>query len=815
MTRRPVFAAVLALFFLSGACGLVYEVIWVRMLALVFGTTTFALSALLTSFMAGLGLGSLVSGRYLAGTRRPLALFGALECGIGASALALPWLFPLAERGFIAATAGLGLGFYGESLMKLGLSLALLVPPTTLMGASLPLLAQHAVARLGHLGIRVGSLYALNTLGAVAGCFAAGFFLIPAWGIRATTLAAAALNFAVGIAALALAAASRPRLPAGQGVAQPPHLGDSLYSERARRWAVVAFACSGFAALGLEVIWTRLLTLVLVGFTYSFSTMLTLFLMGIALGSLVFGRVADRTRDPLAILGLVQTGAGVSALATAPLFLEAQAAAHLGGLMLGGEWADHALAKFAVAAALLLPTTFLFGASFPLVSRLAAPGRKGLGHTVGQLYAANVAGSIAGAFVTGYVLIPLFGSHRSLLGLALGVALVGAGLLRASRVSALACKRLTLAGGILATLAIVLGPADVSRSIHQRWLTPGERMGFYEEGASATVMVAEYTNAEELEERRILVSGSSASNSTFYGLSVNRIQGCLPFLFKRMPRKVLAICFGTGITFGTASQFEIERIDGVDISPEVFAAAPRFAAENYDVARNPRVRLIVDDGRNFLLKNSARYDAITMEPMPPALAGVVNLYTREFYALCRQRLAPGGVMSQWVPLYFLGPDDVRMLYRTFAESFPYALAFSYNFDTFLVGSERPLDLSGERFCRRLVSERLARDLATIGLDGPQGMLGTFLMGREAMLRFAASAPLLTDDWPLVEFTGPKTIDTSSMAGNYLTLTRFAEPASRYLSAEGGPEAERLREALDTIFRDQEIRWGMARGESVE
>jgi spermidine synthase len=313
--------------------------------------------------------------------------------------------------------------------------------------------------------------------------------------------------------------------------------------------------------------------------------------------------------------------------------------------------------------------------------------------------------------------------------------------------------------------------------------------------------------------KRILVNGSSASNSNFYGQSVNRIQGCLPFIFDRKPRKVLAVCFGTGITFGTLSQFDVERIDAVDISPEVIEAAPSFKQANYDVIHHPRTRIHIDDGRNFLLKSSERYDVITMEPMPPALAGVVDLYTQDFYQLCRQHLTPGGVMSQWVPLYHLGLDDVKMLYRTFAESFPYALVFHYNFDTFLVGSDRPLFLSAENFEKRLQSEPLVRDLELLSLSGVKRMLATFLMGRDAMLRFAADVPVLRDDLPYVEFTAPKKASILETPRNYLAVTAFAQAASSYL-ANSSLDA-RLRAELDEVYATNRLRWDRARARKEE
>jgi spermidine synthase len=797
--RSRTYPLLLGLFFLSGACGLVYQVVWLRTLSLVFGTTTFAVSAVISSFMAGLGLGSYLSGRYLAGRGRALRLFGAMEIGVGLYALLLPWLLAVVEQSFTRAVGGLGLSVYGESLLKLGLSFAILLPPTSLMGATLPLLAEHTVERFGHLGTRVGRLYALNTLGAAVGCFLAGFAAMPALGIRGTTWAAAALNFTVGTLAFVLGRSGPPARAAAEvrpEEAAPP----ALYKHETLRWAVVAFAVSGFAGLGLEVVWTRLITLIFTGTTYAFTTMLAVFLVGIAAGSLAFGRVADRSPDPLRLFGMLEIAIGVSVLALAPLFTRGPAwVAHLTAA-LGGGWLAEATAKFTVGAALLLLPTFLFGTTFPVVSRVAARSLAGLGATIGRLYAANVAGGIAGGVAAGFVLVPLLGTDQTLRTLCGALLMLGLLLVAASP---LASARSTIAAAVLgltgAGLAVASARSDVSQAIHRVWLQPGERVTFYREGAEATVWVAESPTA-----KRILVNGSQATGTSRAAVSINRLQGVLPFLFERMPRRVLAICFGSGTTFGTVSEFPQARVDGVEIAPQVIEAAGRFRRENYDVLRNPRFRLHLDDGRNFLLKSRDRYDVITMEPMHPAKTGVVNFYTTDFYALCRARLEPGGVLSQWVPLYNLQPSDVRMLYQSFADSFPYVLVFLYSHDTFLVGSDRPLDLSAGRFVGRMPSARLQKDLASLALDTPAHMLATFLMGREAVVRFAGEAPAVSDDRPLVEFTGPKSLNgPDTISVNFKALIPYAEPATRYLSAEPGGADSRLREELESLFADRD------------
>ena len=795
------FLLVLALFFLSGASGLVYQIIWVRLLSRIFGTTTFAVSALLAAFMAGLGLGAFLASRYLENVRHPLRWFGLFEIGVGLYALLLNAILPAGEPIFLEVLSELGLALYGESLAKVVLSFLVLLPPTTLMGASLPLLVKQSVRSLLTVGLHTGTLYAINTLGAAAGCFAAGFYMIPLWGMEATTRIAATVNGFVGLSAIALSFLLG--LPGAE-----PSSGEPSSSQMTPRlrWAVAAFTISGFAALGLEVVWTRLLTLEFKGYSYSFTAMLTVFLIGIALGSLTFARRADRSRDPEALLGFLQIAIGVTVIVFTAVLLLAGDARPLLFYAFGYGFTGHTLAKFLTALAVLGAPTFLFGGQFPVVSRLATDEARTAGRRVGLLYAMNVVGSILGALVAGFALIPLAGTGpglRLLAGsmVAMGVALIA----RRSRLPAKS-RRTVVVGATLATaVSVVLTPADVSLELHRQWLGDNEVIQHYEEGESATVMVAGLPTGSG--GKRILVNGSSASNSSSYGLSVNRVQGSIPFLFERMPKKVLAICFGTGITFGTLSQFDIEKMDGVDISPEVIRAAGEFREENYDVVSDARVRIHIDDGRNFLLKSGERYDVITMEPMPPALAGVSDMYTSEFYDLCKEHLSSGGIVSQWVPLYFLTLDDIKMLYRTFAGAFPYVMVFHYNFDTFLVGSERPLRLSPAAFERRLASEELARDLAAIDLLAPEDLFGAYLMGRDAVLELAGDAPIVTDDLPIVEFTAPKAVDVSTTATNYLAVTEHAEPVAPLLN---GIVSDEVRAALARRFEHQKRLWKAAR-----
>lgn len=804
------FVALLALFFVSGACGLSYQVLWMRLMSRVFGTTTFAVSVLLASFMAGLGLGSYLAGRLLSRRRDLLRLFAVAELGVGIYAAVLPGFLPLLERLLLETVGFFGVGSVAESGLKLLLGLAVLLTPTTLMGLTLPLLAQHAVLTVGQVGFRVGTLYAVNTLGATAGCFVSGFFLVPELGVTGTTRLAVTGNFIVAALALALSIRAPERTAGGASTETDPGPAQGrLYPEGCFKWVAIAFAASGFAGLALEVVWTRLLTLVFESNTYSFTTMLTTFLTGIGSGSLVAAWLTDRARDPLKLLGVVEIGIGLSSLGIASLFVRSPDWVRVSGLLLGGTWEDFALAKFLVAFALLLVPTFLFGASFPLAAKVATRSVSGLGETVGYLYSANTVGGIFGSFLAGWVLLPALGTDGTLRLLSSGLVLVGLVLVLLNPLVSRGF-RFAVAAACVGAFVVAAGRvSDPSRRLHERTLRSAEAVVFYREGPTATVMVAAHAaDSIESQARRLTINLYTASDSSPVAARKARVQGVIPFLFEKAPQSIVNLTMGSGISCGTLGRFTAEDVDCIDISPEVIEAVRYFNKANYDLTANRRVRVHLDDGRHFLLKRRSRYDSITMEPMPPGLSGMAYFYTADFYALSRTRLTPGGIIAQWVPLYLLGVDDVKLLYRTFARSWPYTMLFNIDFDTYMVGSDRPLRLLAEGLSKRAESPVVQSRLREARLLEARELLAMFLLSRDAMLEYAGPGPLMSDDIPYVEFSGPRA-KASETSLNLLQVTRFAEPVTRYLELSGS-EGEALRAVLDADFALKVEAWRMAR-----
>src|SRR5262245_32909070 len=403
----------LGLFFVSGASALIYEVVWSRDLTNVFGGSAFAIATVLAAFMAGLALGSTVFGKAIDRRGRPLAVYGVLEAGIGLWAIILPTLFHVLDHVYGGLYRSLNPGFYALSLVRFALCFLVLLVPTTLMGGTLPVLGKFLLQNRETIGQRAGLLYGVNTLGAVLGTAVGGFFLLPTLGLRNSTLLAVAINLAV--AALAILSSLRfPRLgqePTAAPVTTPRPVETSRNLDRA---VLLVYAASGFAALAYEVAWTKTLAMILGSTNYAFTSMLTTFLLGLSLGSFVFGRIADRSRRPETVLAVVQLGIPVLALATIPILAALPQLFVNGFQKLQGSWSALELYRMALAGLTMFLPTILMGATFPLVTRLYV-GRKDTGNRLGRLYAANTLGAILGSFLTGFLLLPWIGRQNSIL----------------------------------------------------------------------------------------------------------------------------------------------------------------------------------------------------------------------------------------------------------------------------------------------------------------------------------------------------------------------------------------------------------------
>jgi len=786
-------------FFVSGGSGLLYQVVWTRRLVLLFGATSYAVSTVLAIFFLGLAIGSWLGGRLADRSERALFLYGVFEILIAGWAVLFLFTIGHAETFAVGMLrevaqwrpAGIGIRAVLATLM--------LIVPVSLMGATLPLLARFAAASGGRAGWRVGVLYGWNTLGAVTGCAATGYYLLPNFGYSGATWIGAAGNFTVGLLAIGLAknVSRQPRVEPVPAQDEGPN--------RTRTIVIGAFAVSGFCALALEVFWTRLLAVIFVGTTYAFTTMLVAILCGIGIGSLVAAPIADRLRNPVLVLGLLQALIGAACLWTLSLFAELPAT--LVEWHSDSGWAWEGIMRATVIASfmtLFLPT-FLFGAAFPIVVRSVTHESSSIGGSVGRAYAANTVGGVFGAIAAGYILLPTVGTQNGIV--FASALLVGSGIMLILAAPSAHLVRKLVAATIAVSFTIAgftAAPSDVSRAVNHAHIPVHHEVLMDHEGIEGTIVVSGPTSDTGHYDRILWINAIQATQSIEKGVKMNRFQGVLPMLFDREPETALFMCFGSGVTAGTLAQTSLKRIDAVEIAPDVLKAAPLFSELNYDVVENPKMKFIIDDGRNYLLTSREQYDLITFEPMPLALAGVSTFYTEEYYQLCRNRLAPRGLVSQWVPMHALHPDIVQSLVATFAVSFPEYCAWFVNADLFLIGSDEPLAISYSHAQTVLDDPVLGPALREVGILDVTELIASFVMGREAVRAFGGNAPPMSDDRPWAEFEAPKWIYGRTVQDTIALLRERHESPLTLLDTDDLPK-DKAYEARARIQRRFEAR----------
>jgi len=617
---------VVLVFFVSGAAGLVYQVLWTRQLALIFGVTTYAVATVLATFMGGLALGSYLFGARSDRYRNPLVAYGILEIGIGLYALVMPWLFAALREPSIYLH-GLETSREVIALARVVLTAGVLAVPTTLMGGTFPILTRFIVTAPGQVGRGAGLLYFINTAGAIFGCLFAGFWALENLGLRGTGNLAAMLNFAVGIAALGLARMARPTdvvapQPAAEAVVE-----DARGPLPPVSLVLACAAVSGFTSIAYEVLWSRALLRYLYNSTYAFTTMLATFLAGIAVGSALYVAVLRRIGRPVWVLATLQLLVGIGFAVSAVLFahMPAISAAIRGGdtvVSFGDSLRMMFLHSFLI---LFVPTIFL-GAAFPLATDLCARGLARLGRTIGRVYAVNTFGAILGSLACAFVLIPGLGMQGTLTLLILVNGASAMALGWASRAPAGRRVAGTAAFGVAMGIAVAVLPADLFR---RTFVRPPQQVVYYREGATDTVGVV-----EGYEQRHIQYEDLRGTAGTL-SFRWNYFFGHFPMLIHPgIPRHVLHICFGVGNSLSAIVRHpELERVDNVELSPHVVDAADYFWT-NDGVIHHPKVRTIIDDGRNYVMATDEQYDLIAMEPPETFTAGVIHLYTREFYRTC-------------------------------------------------------------------------------------------------------------------------------------------------------------------------------------
>jgi spermidine synthase len=775
---------VLFVYFLSGACGLVYEVVWMRRLSLTFGITVFATSTVLAVFMAGLALGSWLVGRRIDRSPNPMRVYARLEIGIGLYALAVPAIFSALEPAYVMAANLLEGHFLLFNLVRGLLAFTALLLPTTLMGGTVPAVGRYLVERTGGVGWNVGLLYALNTFGAVLGCVAAGFWLVPSLGMRQTNLIAAGTNIAIGVGLLAARVGEHS---AATGARTPGEGGETV-SSRVVLLAGLVFALSGFSALAYEVVWTRVLVVHVHNTTYAFSVMLAVFLAGLAIGDTLLVPIYDRLRRPLVWLGTVEVLIGLSVVVAAAAYVPLHEER-----VVVDSWQNALGLMIWRAGFVLLPGALLFGMTFPLTARVVCLEEGRVGRALGMTYAANTVGAIGGSLAGGFLLIPLLGLQKTLVLLsALNIGLGALCWVAATR----GAVRVALVAVALALL-IVPSRRIPARMFFEALETRTLKLIYYREGVTDTTGVWEFRTGSK---QRIVTYGDMRGTAGTNTDVRNRIQAHLAHLLHPNPRRSLQICFGVGNTLAAAALHpEVEQLDCVELSPHVRQTASYFWT-NANVLADPKVRLIIDDGRNFLLRNREPYDVITLEPPDIYTAGVVNLYTEEFYRLAERSLADDGLLCQWLPVGEMSESDMRMLVQAFVHVFPQTSLWEEgrNGPLLLVGTKVPMRIDVPVLARRMNDPHVQADLARIGMAGPADLFQWFIVGPEGTRRWLGDSPAVTDDRTVVDFTTPKRLQSGFGFGYFRLQGAERNAFSRHMG-ELQALYGRLREPIGSLL----------------
>ncbi len=796
------FPLVFVLFMVSGCAALIYEIVWFQMLQLVLGSSAISIGVLLGTFMGGMCLGSLGLSRFVPQSRHPLRVYATLELAIGVSGILMLAAMPLVE-GIYASVAGHGV----RSLLFRGLFAALcLLPPTTMMGATLPAVARWV--KTTPRGVSwLGYFYAGNTTGAVFGCLAAGFYLLRVYNVKAATFLAVALNVVGAAGALALAR-RRPHTLVRAGDEAPAST--SATSPTAAWVVYLAIGLSGVSALGAEVIWTRLFALLLGATTYTFSIILAVFLIGIGLGSSAASFVLPRSANPLRALGIVQllligaiAWAHWNVAAALPYWpVNPQLATGPGYQfqidLVRGLWA-------------ILPAACLWGASFPLALSAVATASDDGSRVVGRLYAANTVGAIVGALAMSLFVITAVGSQngeRILIVLAAAAALValvpfgragGRFPLRATDVLLvlIVVEAASLAARNVAPVpALLVGHGRLSAlEVHNK-----ETVLYVGEGMNSSPVITRDPNG--------IVSyhnaGKVQASSQPQDMRLQRMLGHLTTFIPENPRRVLVIACGAGVTAGAASiDPRVERETIAEIEPLVpQAAAKYFGDYNFNVVKNPKVHVEIDDARHFLNTTKEKFDAITSDPFDPWVKGAANLYTTEFWEMAKAHLNPGGVVTVFVQLYLSGLAASKSEVATFFQVFPNATIWGnpirgVGYDTVLMGraESTPIDVDRiQALLERPEFEPVARSLRQIGFNSAIDLLSTYAGRKPELNPWLADAEINRDDNLRLQFLAGFDLNLDQREQTYRELLSYRQyPADLFAGSPASLNA--LREAI--------------------
>ena len=762
-----------SLFLLSGISGLIYQIIWTRMLVLVFGNTMLATSTVLSAFMGGLAAGSYVLGRYIDRRPRPLIrVYAVLEAGIGISGLLFPLVLQAATPIYVSLYSVVEGNIILLNLLRFAVCFAIIFVPTFLMGGTLPVLIKRFSTANSSIGHETGFLYGLNTVGAVLGTIACGYFLLRLLGMHNTTLVAVTINLMVAIAAWMLGWLKMEARPDSAAEPKAPVLDSAapIYRAAETRMVLIGIGLSGFCALAYEVFWTRMLNLFLHNNIYSFTAILGTFLVGIAVGSLIYARFLSKSHHQVRLFVWLQIGIGLISYATPLIFRILHAS-------LFNNFSEAlTIAKTAV---IMIGPTIMMGIAVPMAIQICQRGASREGTSVGSVYAVNTIGAILGAFVAGFVLLPTLGLH-------LGVIIVAslnivAGFLPLF-VMVRASRRAVWAGVLAITAAamFLLAPSDLFRGLYQD-AHPDAEIVYYKEGRVANAVVYDFS---KLGYKDFHLNAVNEASSRLWHVQLFKLLGLLPTVVHKHPTDALMVAFGAGMSAGACAR-NVTSLDCVDLNPDIQGIAAAYTRENLDVIHQANFHQVVNDGRNALMLSPRKYSLIISDATNPKMLDSWTLYSQEFYQLVKDRLEPDGVFCQWALIPLPG-DAIKVILNTFRSVFPHMSFWVIHGSSqvLMLGTPDRLNIDYADLKARLEPLITETGLADYGVDSVEKFLSFFLLGEEGIDELLTGfEKISTDDLPHAQFYVKQ--DNAGI-NNCLDLVRYQESITKYMSQASPP-----------------------------
>lgn len=802
-------------FFLSGFAALVYEVVWQRMLTLVFGVSTWSVTTVLTAFMAGLALGARWFARRADRSSNPIRLYGSIELCIAIAGIIVSfainplmdvyvWIARAVPPGtpllVIGGLPWLTVPFFATNLIRFVLACIVFVAPSILIGATVPLMGRIVSRQGASLGASFGRFYAVNNVGAMTGAAIAGFFLLHYVGMHVAVLFAVGANVVAGIIAIAVStrvtttpAASESLGRADEATVQP------TLSRRTRHVMLIA-ALSGLTALGYEVAWTRLLAVFTLNSVYVFAMILSIYLLGLGIGSGLGARLLRIKR--LAPAAAVSVGQVLLALC-APITLALADYAGRVGLAYQAEGASHIFwVEFAMVACVVLLPTILLGATLPLIVAMLPERAPGL--MIGSVYAANSLGTIVGVILTGIVLIPFAGIRAAMMLLSLCNFVVAVWALR------WAPNETALGRRILPVSAIALVMVSLLSPYGDRFIRPsghaGEIVVHYAEGATSIVHIGQSQVGDNIY-RTLYVDSQSVAGTNEQLITDQKMLAHLPLLLHPDPKRALTVGFGTG---GTSYSMRLHNIEThcVEIERKVPAAENWFLEQNRGLvglrqgldANYPGYRLILDDARSWLHLATDKYDVIVNDLTSIQYRGNGNLYTVECFELIKHNLSSDGIGCAWVPITGVSTDSLQMVFRSFREAFEHTSVWymcnQMNDFVILVGAPSPLRIDLNDWRKRMTRPLVQHDLERVGLNDPLKLASCQLLTEDEVDCFCGEGPLHTDVRPLLDYLTHAGVYENTLPQNLRAMINCRNPAGRDRPA---PTKETDPASFDSIW----------------